>query len=395
MASTIKVDTIDTPDGTGNITVSRPLSGSGASLTSLPAGNLTGTLPAIDGSSLNGVGVGKNIIINGDMRIHQRGGTITMITGNYNLDRFFSYTSTNGTQTAEQSTVAPVGFKNSLKVTTTTADSSITASQRTSIIHRVEGNNISHLDWGTSDAKSVTLSFWVRSSVTGTHGGAVGNGSDNRAYPFTYTISSADTWEKKTITIAGDTTGTWVTTNARSLQIAWGLGVGTTYSGTAGAWESADRNSATGATTGVIGTLNATWYLTGVKLEVGTSATDFEHRSYGEELRNCQRYYYTHTEGGTEKIVGKGAWMNATQFEATVHFKETMRATPTLTIGSGTNYFKIFSSNTNTSFNDIAIHAQQPNATSVYKGGLSGTQGDGGNLVVNNASGYVHFDAEL
>lgn len=242
--------------------------------------------------------VGKNRIINGDMRIHQRGGTITMSTGNYNLDRFFSYTSTDGAQTAEQSTETPVGFKNSLKVTTTTADASIAAGQRTSIIHRVEGNNISDLDWGTSDAKTVTLSFWVRSSITGTHGGAVGNGSDNRAYPFTYAISSADTWEKKTITIPGDTTGTWATDNGRSLQIAWGLGVGTTYSGTAGAWESADRNSATGATTGVIGTVNATWFLTGVQLEIGTTATPFENLQYGQQFVLCQRYFETSYDYG-------------------------------------------------------------------------------------------------
>ena len=281
-----------------------------------------------DGTVQASSAIGKNLIINGDMRINQRGGTITMSTGNYNLDRFFSYTSTDGTQTAEQSTEAPAGFKNSLKVTTTTADSSLAAGQRTAIIHRVEGNNISHLDWGTSDAKSVTLSFWVRSSITGTHGGAIGNGVDNRAYPFTYTISSADTWEYKTITIAGDTTGTWATDTGRSLQIAWGLGVGTTYSGTAGAWESADRNSATGATTDVIGTLNATWYLTGVQVEEGTSATDFEHLQFGQQLALCQRYYQVHDQS-------VNAYYNAGIVG--FPFNTVMRASPTMSLSySGT-----------------------------------------------------------
>lgn len=236
----------------------------------------------------------RNLIINGDMGISQRG---TSFTGhgagvNYGIDRFFDFHNSDGAFTLSQETsVVPTDFSHSLKVLTTTADSSIAAGQRLIVGTRMEGNTISHLKWGTSDAKTVTLSFYVRSSVTGTHGGAIGNGSDNRNYPFTYTISSADTWERKTITIPGDTTGTWATGTGRSIQVIWGLGVGSTYSGTAGAWAAGDKNSATGATTGVLGTLNATWYLTGVQLEIGSTVTPFEHRSYGEELALCQRYY--------------------------------------------------------------------------------------------------------
>lgn len=233
----------------------------------------------------------RNLVINGAMEVDQRNATTTLGAITYGLDRFTAYKSHDGTQTMVQSTEAPTGFKNSLKVTTTTADSSLAAGQRSSIIYRFEGQDTAHLEFGTSDAKTITLSFYVRSSITGTHGGNVGNGSDNRGYPFTYTISSADTWERKTITIPGDTSGTWVTTTARGLQICWGLGVGTTYSGTAGAWASADYNSATGATTGVTNTLNATWYLTGVQLEVGSTATPFEHRPYADELQRCKRYF--------------------------------------------------------------------------------------------------------
>ena len=238
----------------------------------------------------------RNMIINGAMQISQRG---TSFTGhgagvNYGIDRFFDYHSSDGAFTISQETsVVPTDFSHALKVQTTTADSSIAAGQRLIVAQRLEGQNISHLKWGTSDAKTVTLSFYVRSSITGTHGGAIGNGSDNRNYPFTYTISSADTWERKTITIPGDTTGTWATGNGRSIQIVWGLGVGSTYSGTAGAWAAGDINSATGATTGVLGTLNATWYLTGVQLEVGDVATDFEHRSYQQELEDCMRYFFS------------------------------------------------------------------------------------------------------
>lgn len=236
----------------------------------------------------------RNLIINGGMRISQRG---TSFTGhgaavNYGLDRFFDYHSSDGAFTISQETsIVPTDFSHSLKVLTTNADSSIAAGQRLIVGTRMEGNTISHLKWGTSGAKTVTLSFYVRSSVTGTHGGAIGNGADNRNYPFTYTISSADTWERKTITIPGDTTGTWATDAGRSIQVIWGLGVGSTYSGTAGAWAAGDVNSATGATTDVLGTLNATWYLTGVQLELGSIATDFEHLLYAEDHTLCQRYY--------------------------------------------------------------------------------------------------------
>ena len=172
------------------------------------------------------------MIINGDMKVSQRGTSFTGFGAavNYSLDRFANYHSSDGAFTISQETsVVPTDFTHALKILTTTADSSIAAGQRLIVFTRCEGNNVSHLNWGTSAAETVTLSFYVRSSITGTHGGAIGNGSDNRNYPFTYTISSADTWERKTITISGDQTGTWATGTGRSLQIVWGLGVGSTF----------------------------------------------------------------------------------------------------------------------------------------------------------------------
>jgi len=289
----------------------------------------------------------RNMIINGAMQVAQRG---TSFTGhgagvNYGIDRFFDYHSSDGAFTLSQETsVVPVGFSNALKIQTTTADSSIAAGQRLIVGQRLEGLNVAHLNWGTSNAKTVTLSFYVRSSVTGTHGGAIGNGSDNRNYPFTYTISSADTWERKTITIAGDTTGTWATTTARSLQVTWGLGVGSTYSGSAGAWAAGDKNSATGATTSVLGTLNATWYLTGVQLEIGSAATDFEHRSFGEELSLCQRYYYRHVQGHAtdRKMCGIADIYAGTQINLFVYFPQYMRVPPTSDSSHGTGYYSTF-----------------------------------------------------
>ena len=243
----------------------------------------------------------RNLIINGAMQVAQRGTSFTGFGAavNYGIDRFANYHSSDGAFTISQETsVVPDDFTHALKILTTTADSSIAAGQRLIVFTRCEGNVVSQLNWGTSAAKTVTLSFYVRSSITGTHGGAFGNGSDDRNYPFTYTINSANTWERKTITVAGDTSGTWATGTGRSLQVVWGLGVGSTYSGTAGAWASGDINSATGATTDVLGTLNATWYITGVQLEVGDVATPFEHRSFAEEWDRCQRYCTVYNVGG-------------------------------------------------------------------------------------------------
>jgi len=247
--------------------------------------NLIGNINA--GSPL----ANKNLVQNGAMLVNQRGSSAITLSGlTPNIDRFTAYKANDGTQTVEQSTDGPEGFKNSMKVTNTGADSSVTSANRVAILHRIEGQHVAHLELGTSNAKTITLSFYVKSSITGTHGGSFGNGANNRAYPFTYTISSADTWERKSITVAGDTTGTWATDNTTGLQVAWGLGVGTANSGTAGAWESADRNSATGATTGFLTTVNATWYLTGVQLEIGQNETPFEHEAIAETEIKCFRY---------------------------------------------------------------------------------------------------------
>jgi len=254
------------------------------------------TVTSLNGGQLAGT---RNRIINGDMRIDQRnaGAAVTLSAGDaYTVDRWNGQEDTDGGMTAQRSTTAPTGFINSLLLTTTTADASLGATQSAWIRQHVEGLNVDDLAWGTANAKTITLSFWVRSSLTGTFGGSATNSSVNRSYPFTFAISSANTFEYKTITIPGDTTGTWLTDTGRGITIFWGLGVGSTYSGTASAWAGAAYFSATGATS-VIGTNGATFYLTGVQLEPGSVATPFERRSFGAELALCQRYY--ETSGGT------------------------------------------------------------------------------------------------
>ena len=237
----------------------------------------------------------RNKIINGAMMIDQRnaGASISISGSNsaYSIDRWNGFQSTDGAFTLQQVSDAPAGFINSLKFTTTTADSSLGATQWAAIRQNIEGLNTFDFSFGTASATSVTVSFWVKSSLTGTFGGAILNSAENRSYPFTYAISSANTWEQKSVTITGDTSGTWLTTNGVGMRLVFGLGVGSTYSGTANAWTSSSYiYSATGATS-VIGTLNATWQITGVQLEAGTTATPFEQRLYGTELALCQRYY--------------------------------------------------------------------------------------------------------
>ena len=273
----------------------------------------------------------KSRIINGAMVIDQRnaGASVTP-TGDatYTLDRWkarLAVTSKFSVQQNAGSVTPPAGFVNYLGVTSL-ASTSLGATDFYTIQQDVEGFNISDLGWGTANAKTVTVSFWVRSSLTGTFGGALSNSAYNRSYPFSYTISASNTWEQKSVTIAGDTTGTWLTTNAVGVQVVFSLGMGSTYSGTAGAWAGTTYLSATGATS-VVGTNGATFYITGVQLEVGSSATGYEYRQYTTELQLCQRYYEYNYENAFLTTY-------ATNAIANVFFKVCKRASPTITLVS-------------------------------------------------------------
>ena len=279
----------------------------------------------------------KNRIINGGMVIDQRnaGASVTQGTNNlYPVDRFLVVGSVASKFTAQQSTTVPAGFKNSVICTSSSAYS-VGVSETFVIAQRIEGFNVADLNWGSANAKTVTLSFWVRSSLTGTFGGAVRNSAADRSYPFSYTISSANTWEQKSVTIAGDTSGTWLTDNGIGINVIWSLGTGSTLSGTASAWAGASYYSATGATS-VVGTNGATFYITGVQLEVGSTATSFDYRPITTELALCQRYYFkTFSQSVAAPSASKlGALFtyqvsNNASFNA--RFPVTMRASPTCT----------------------------------------------------------------
>jgi hypothetical protein len=298
-------------------------------------GNLGITFP--DGSLQTAAAsplVLRNRIINGDMRIDQRNAGASVTNNNtgiqYSLDRWLIYGGASSKFTVQQnagSVTPPVGFTNYLGVTSSAA-TSIGAGDIYEFIQYIEGYNIADLGWGTANAKTITISFWVRSSLTGTFGGSLVNGSGNRSYPFTYTISSANTWEQKSITIAGDTTGTWGTGSTTGIQVTFGLGVGSTYSGTAGSWQAGNFVSATGATS-VVSTSGATFYITGVQLEQNTSATPFERRLYNQELANCQRYYWRIYSQANYTSYGNG-WNAGTSSGAMlVKHPVTMRAKAT------------------------------------------------------------------
>jgi hypothetical protein len=306
------------------------------------AGDTSGilTVQGVPIGSTTGLGTGnasimKNRIINGAMVIDQRnaGASVTPTNGQYTVDRWqavLSQASKFSVQQNAGSVTLPAGFTNYLGITSTSAYT-VGSSELFNLVHSIEAFNFNDFDWGTANAKTVTISFWVRSSLTGTFGGALNNGSANRFYPFSYTISAANTWEQKSVTIAGDTSGTWAGTNGAGLQIRFGLGVGSTVSGTAGSWSGSTYYSTTGATS-VVGTNGATFYITGVQLEVGSSATGFEYVNYQTSLANCQRYCRTiGADSGTDKAQFSGvAYLNNTIIGS--YTFPTMRSTPTATI---------------------------------------------------------------
>jgi hypothetical protein len=289
-------------------------------------------------SGLNNVSF-RNRIINGAMVINQRATSITAnATDNfYTVDRWRVRGETaDGVFTAAQSSTAPTGFQNSLLITVTTADASIGATQIYAIEQLIEGYNVADLGWGASGAAAVTLSFWIRSSLTGTFGGSLRNDAGNRSYPFTYTISAANTWEQKTVTVAGDTTGTWEKTTSAGMWVNWSLGVGSSRQGTAGAWNSNNNFGATGETA-VISTNGATFYITGVQLEKGSTATSFDYRPYGTELILAQRYAFKRLADGSVNNFapfGMGRYFGTTSVQLYVPFPVTMRTSPSsITVG--------------------------------------------------------------
>lgn len=341
-----------------------------------------------DGSVQSGGWTGmKNRIINGDMRIAQRGTSAVNTNVSYPVDRFRLAVSNSSKVSLQQSSTVPTGagFVNSI-LATSLAATTVGASDSYEVSQQIEGYNIADLGWGTASAKTVTLSFWVRSSLTGTFGGTFENSGNTRAYPFSYTISATNTWEQKTITVAGDTSGTWLTDNSRGIIIRWSLGVGSTYLNTANAWVAGDYYSVTGETK-LVATNGATWYLTGVQLERGSTASSFEYRPFGTELALCQRYYVRYSGNGYVGPTG-GIWSST---QGIIAIPISMRATPT------PNYSSAFLNDAavNATITSITASASSTNIVTLTVNASGGGLTTGRAAIIYANTGYIDLSAEL
>jgi len=356
--------------------------------------NLIGNINA------GGGGANKNVIINGAMNVAQRGTSFT-VTNEYGIDRWFCRENTDGALTFSQDTTSPDGFYNSLKVNVDSVDSSIGSSQFAYVAQRIEGFNIQPFAFGSSAAKTIVLSFYVRCSVTGKFGGAISNGgNNNRSFAFTYDVNSANTWERKSVTIVGDTTGTWNIDNSQEMAVFWSLGAGSGVKKAEGSWDAtASVQSASEAGVELIGNASATWFITGVQLEVGQNPTTFEHEPFERTLAKCQRYFYAHADGGeaSDSNVGTGTMYNSTILMCCVDFPVQMRALPTFSYVNLSGAYKFWRDGSSDNFNTFTyLYSESSRSAAIQaEADVSGTSGQAGRIQLGGSSAYIRFDAEL
>lgn len=348
------------------------------------------------------IGGRRNILINGGLQISQRGTDLNDVShGDYCADRF-QITKANTDQLVinyDQSTDTPDGFSNSFKLSVGTVESAIDTNEYVMINQRIEAQNLQHLKYGTSSAETLTLSFHVKSSVTGTYAISVFQQDASKYYSTTYTINSANTWEYKTVKINGNTSDVINNDNGSGLRLAWTLSSGSNFtSGSNDAWGDS-TNWAVGHNASWITTSSATFFLTGTQLEVGNlpTGTPFEYRSAGEELTLCQRYFYVPVNG-TAQAFGMGTYYASNLITMVLDFPTTMRAAPSVTAANGTNYFVAYTNGQGDAFNTWDnVQRGCPNyiALDVTGDGASATAGDGCALATNSSAAYIFCDAEL
>ena len=398
------------PTVAGNLTVTGNTTLSGTSTltgNATASGNLTVTGDIVPSSPLSH----RNVIYNGDCRVAQRGGTSTNPTSKPNTVDGFHYQKEGspGNVTCTQATVsgtnAPGEFSKSFKVEQTSTVSSPGSTSAQIVMRKVEAYDCQQFNTATGTTPMV-LSFWVKANYADTFTTAILNIDGVRIINFQYT-TVANEWQKVTHLIPADSGSyQYDNNNDRGVELRWWLTAGANFIGNAStSWKMNNVNNTYNSYDNpAFSTDGREWEITGVQLEHGSSATPFEHKSYADELHKCQRYFYQHTSGGSDKLIGKGGWNSSSQFEATVHFKTAMRVPPALIYGSGTNYYRVHAGGSTCDFDDLNIHARNIlldggcTATSLYKGALTGG-GSGlgrvGNLVANHSSAYVHFDSEI
>ncbi len=388
--STLKVDAI------------RHNSATSDAITTVSDGTCTARLTSIGGGGLSH----RNLILNGRFDVFQRflpGSQVVVNNGNNNycMDRWYGRgEGSKGVFTFHQHDIQSQGqaAHAALRVNVTTTSTPAT-NDVYKVAQRIEGRNIDGLGFGTSAAKTITLSFLTKSSVTGTHGGSLMNSAQNRAYPFTYTISSANTWEQKSITIPGDTGGTWVTNTGIGLELNFDMGTAeSNYRRPAGSWYAGRAEGADGAVQ-LITQSGANWYVTKVQLEVGTVSTPFEHLTYPEELARCKRYYYGHIRGTDNSVATATCYQNNNLFPI-IDLPVTMRAEPSMDVANGSSYFTAYSNGGSDGFNTFSS-MWNPSTNTVgmnaySNDGVSGrSAGHSVMIISSHADCYLAFNAEL
>ena len=345
----------------------------------------------------------RNKVINGAMNVAQRNMPITSANG-YCLDMFKLWDGMDsGVATVDQSTHSPDGFSKSFKVDVTTADTSLAATDYARIHHRIEAQNLQDLAYGTSEAKNIVISFYVRSTTTGTYVFSIEQSDNsNKHCVFNYTVNSANTWERKTFSIAGDTAGVINDDNGYGFTMYWILAAGSNYSSgsTRSTWTAkVAADSMAGQSVNLFSNTSNEFFLTGVQLEVGSVVTPFEHRSFSDELSRCQRYYYVHAQGDN-KVVGAAVGYQGNDIFLMIYPKVTMRTAPSLVQATGTNYYRTYQNGGYDMFDswsstwNITENMFSLNANSSQ--GVSGPTGNGNSMIItSNAGASIAFNAEL
>ena len=357
----------------------------------------------------NGLNVGqfgnRNLILNGSMAVAQRATSVTGVssTGYHTCDRYrAAFGRSEYVCTVSQDTSAPSGFANSYKIATTTAESSLSAGDQINITQRLEGQDLQRLKKGTADAQPLTVSFWVKSSITATWSFSLYDADNTRHCSKPYTTDVANTWEYKTITFPADTTGAFGNDSGASLFVRFWLDGGTTYtSGTqqSSSWASYTPANDQYAATGFMTTANSTWQITGVQIEVGDTATPFEHISFGDQLQKCRRYFYNLQSAGVYTRFGVGENINASVVQCFIDYPIEMRVKPSLVTSGIPSVYALYHSSSITACTSIALDAYTTTHTGVIAAGVSGTpllDGGASQLMANNnSSTFLAFDAEL
>ena len=349
------------------------------------------------------IGGRRNIAINGAMQVAQRGNQNTSNgTNTFGVDRFNVYLRGGAAATVSKDTDVPAGqgFSSSCKIDITTGDALGAANDLALFRQIFEGQDLQQLKKGTSNAEKVTVSFWIKSTITGTYILELNDNDNTRGISKSYTVSSSNTWEHKTITFEGDTTGAFGNDNNLSLYLMWALGAGSDFQGVTLATSWASISDGDARYEGQVNAVNSdsnNIYFTGIQMEVGSVATPFEHRSFGEELALCQRYYQKITTAAASMGLSSASSYNTAQVNGVIQIVPPMRATPSIDIVTVTDGYRYVAAASNTNFDVLSLEAGSNNSQVLWvKGGLSGlTAGQAGWLQTTSTSSYMAFKSEL